>query len=71
MDYQLANLIGISVGRLFSKQTTYPEFEEVYGFLFTEEDKKKLQKEKEEQEKQKQIANFRALIEQHNAKFKQ
>lgn len=33
MDYQLANLIGLSVARLMSKSTKYPPFEKAYPFI--------------------------------------
>lgn len=33
MDYQLANLIGLSVSRLLSKNAKYPKFEDAYPFI--------------------------------------
>ena len=32
-DYQLANLIGMSVSRLLSKDAKYPEFKKAYPFI--------------------------------------
>lgn len=34
MDYQLANIIGLSVARLMDKNAKYPEIEKVYPSLF-------------------------------------
>lgn len=41
-DWQLANLIGISVARLLSKEAKYPKLEEAYPFINGTEDKPKL-----------------------------
>lgn len=38
-DYQLGNLIGLSVARLMSKEAKYPEFEKAYPFLNNSEPK--------------------------------
>lgn len=38
-DYQLGNLIGLSVARLMSKDAKYPEFEKAYPFLSNSEPK--------------------------------
>ena len=40
-SWQTANLIGISVARLFSKETKYPKLEEAYPFINGTEDKPK------------------------------
>ncbi len=45
-DWQLANLIGISVGRLLSKETKFPKLEEAYPFINGTEDKPKLDENK-------------------------
>lgn len=41
-DWQLANLIGVSVARLLSKEAKYPKLEEAYPFINGTEDKPKL-----------------------------
>lgn len=41
-DWQLANLIGISVARLLSKEAKYPKLEEAYPFINGTEDKPKV-----------------------------
>lgn len=38
MDYQLANLIGMSVGRLMDKKAKMPPLEEAYSSLFDRKD---------------------------------
>ena len=40
-DWQLANLIGVSVARLLSKEAKYPKLEEAYPFINSTEDKPK------------------------------
>lgn len=41
-DWQLANLIGVSVARLLSKEAKFPKLEEAYPFINGTEDKPKL-----------------------------
>ena len=64
LDYQLSNLIGISVSRLFSSNSKFPEIHEAYPSIF-------------EPPSPEEIANMRAMemkarmieyTEQHNAK---
>lgn len=50
MDYQLANLIGISVARIVSNEQEFPAIETVYPHLFDEE-MAQARKEISEQEK--------------------
>lgn len=45
MDYALANLIGMSVGRLFDNKASMPSIEEVYPTLFEIEKAKEEPKE--------------------------
>lgn len=58
MDYQLANLICVSVARLMSKDAKYPQFHEAYSFLDTEESKKA----REEQEQKRKLEEYRAYM---------
>lgn len=37
-DYRLADLIGISLGRFYAKNISYPEIYEVYPTMFSEEE---------------------------------
>lgn len=66
-DYSLADMIGVSVSRLFSKNVEYPSIYDVYPELFNEEiiEKQKQQKE-EETRQQKSVNNFLAFAMQHN-----
>lgn len=67
LDYTLANLIGVSVGRMMSKDVQYPNIEDVYPNLF--------EKEKEERNEEAEIAtnNINRFMEfalRHNAMMK-
>lgn len=70
-DYSLADLIGISVGRLMSKDVEYPTIQEVYPYLFEEEKAPEV-----EETVQSDIAttnsinNFLAFAMKHNAKMR-
>lgn len=69
-DYQLANLIGISVGRCVSNKVKLPKFEEAYSFLFTNEEIQKLEEQKKRAEQIKQENEFLAFVNKHNAKIR-
>lgn len=45
---------------LFSKDATMLEFEEVYGWLFDDEEHKKIQEDKEQREAEIQVEKFKA-----------
>jgi hypothetical protein len=63
-DYQLSNLIGISVSRLFSSDSKFPEIHEAYPSIFEppSEDEKAMLKAMEMK------ARMLEYAEQHNAK---
>ena len=69
-DYSLADLIGVSVGRLLDNNIEYPAIYKVYPHLFED------MVETPEEEVQSQIAttnsvnNFMAFALKHNAKLK-
>ena len=65
-DYNLANLIGVSISRVYSKSNKYPSIEEAYPTLFTEEE---IEKVKEQNRIEKSVANFRAFADRFNQKF--
>ena len=65
-DYSLANLIGVSVGRLFDKSATFPPIYEVYPTLFKEE-AERIQE--EEDNDTSSINNFMAFAMAHNKKI--
>lgn len=61
-DYQLADLIGVSVGRIYNKSTKMPSVEEAYPNIFDAEEK---QKKKDELS----AARFKQFAEAFNKKF--
>lgn len=64
-DYQLANLIGMSVARLLSKGAKYPTFEKAYPFVNKDNDKET----DESWEMEKQHLKLLEWAEQMNKKF--
>lgn len=66
-DYSLANLIGLSVSRLFDNNSQFPSIEDAYPNLFEEE---LIEKQKEDQATQKSVNNFMAFAMAINAKVK-
>lgn len=71
-DYMLANLIGVSVARVVSKEAKFPSIEKVYPTLFTEEEfSEEKQKLKEEEAMTTNSKNrFLEFALKHNAKLK-
>lgn len=71
-DYMLANLIGVSVARVVSKEAEFPSIEKVYPTLFTaEEVSKEQEKVKEEEAKITNSKNrFLEFAMKHNAKIR-
>lgn len=65
-DYQLANLIGLSVARLLSKDAKYPTFEKAYPFI----NKNAKAEVDEDWEMEVQHNKLREWAEQINKKFK-
>lgn len=67
-DYILADLIGISIGRIYDKHAHYPKIEEVYTALFIEEvDSERKQEEKDK----KNIARFREFANSFNKRWEE
>lgn len=70
-DYMLANLIGVSVARVVSKEAEFPSIEKVYPHLFAEE---AAEAEKQQKEEDARITNsknrFLEFALQHNARMK-
>lgn len=60
MLYTLSNLIGMSVGRLFSKSQTFPTLEQSFPSLFDYDP--------ERERMERSVANFRAFADRFNAK---
>ena len=66
-DYILAELIGRSVSRIYSKSAKYPAISEVYPSLF---DSEELQQKKEERLKELSVLRFKHFAENFNLRFK-
>ena len=64
-DYQLANLIGMSLSRLLNKNAKYPEFRKAYPFIKSDTEKEV----DEEWEMEKQHIKLMEWAEQMNKKF--
>lgn len=67
-DYTLADLIGRSVGRIYSKQATLPELYTAYPTLFDEEEAKKA---KQARIDELSALRFRKFAASHNKKFRE
>lgn len=65
-DYQLANLIGVSVSRLLSKNAKYPAFEKVYPFITQSTQAKDINEEWEMEVQRNRLCEW---AEQMNKKF--
>ena len=67
-DYRLADLIGRSVARIYSKGAAMPELSEAYPQLFDDE---ALEEAKAEREAERFAAQLRAFSEAHNRKLEE
>lgn len=65
-DYQLADLIGISVGRIYNNSAEMPSIEEAYQNIF---DAQKMQEEKQQKQDELSALRFRQFAEAFNKKF--
>lgn len=70
-DYSLANLIGLSVGRLFGDNGSYPKIQEVYPELFEDDLPEAKEQTEEEIKVTNSVNNFLAFAMAHNAKVKE
>lgn len=74
-DYMLANLIGVSVSRIISKEAEFPSIEKVYPTLFEKELMEIAEQEKQQEEANKMITNstnrFLEFALKHNARIKE
>lgn len=64
-DYILANLVGISIGRLYSNSSHYPEIHEVYPQLF---DMPQLIEEKQQKQDELSALRFKLFVDSFNKK---
>lgn len=69
-DYSLADLIGASIGRLFSKDAEYPTIYQVYPHLFEEEQVPEEETVQSDVATTNSINNFLAFAMKHNAKMR-
>lgn len=67
-DYRLADLMGRSIARLYSKSAAMPELSEAYPQLFDDE---QLAEAKAEREAERFAAQLRAFAAAHNARIKE
>ena len=67
-DYILADLIGRSVGRIYSSATKLPEISEAYPSLF---DSKVFEEKKQEQKAELSALRFKQFANFHNKKYKE
>ena len=65
-DYILADLIGRSIGRLYSSSNNMPELAEAYPSLF---DSKEIQQKKQDQLAELSALRFKQYANFHNKKF--
>lgn len=67
-DYNLANLIGVSISRLYSKSNKYPSIQEAYPTLFNVEEDEEA---KQNQITERSVTNFKKFAESFNKKFRE
>jgi hypothetical protein len=67
-DYILADLIGRSIGRIYSSATKLPEISEVYSSLF---DSKTFEEKKQEQKAELSALRFKQFANSYNKKYKE
>lgn len=65
-DYNLANLIGKSMSRIFSSSNTYPELNEAYPDLF---DSEELEKQKQAKRNELSALRFKQFANAFNSRF--
>lgn len=66
-DYKLADLIGISVSRIFNQENKFPSIAEVYPMLFENQEQK--QKEQDRRDELSAI-RFRQFAQSYNQNFR-
>lgn len=66
IEYISVDLIGVSVGRLFTKDVSYPQFTEAFASLFTEEEIKQIEEDRLKAKREETIARMKAMAKAHN-----
>ena len=67
-DYILADLIGKSIGRIYSSANKLPEISEAYPSLF---DSKEIQEQKETKKMELSVLRFKHFAQSYNNKFRE
>lgn len=67
--YISVDLIGVSVGRLMSRDIKYPQFVDAFVNLFSKEEIAKIEEDKAKREREEFIAKFKAMAENHNERI--
>lgn len=67
-DYNLADLIGRSISRIYNSSATMPDISEVYPTLF---DSKELQQQKQEKQAELSALRFKLFAESFNKQFEE
>lgn len=71
MDWRLANLVALSVSRLYSASATYPDCEDYYSALFDDEQKKIVEEKKWERKQELSVLRFKQFADSYNKRFKE
>ena len=69
ISYISVDLIGVSVGRLLSKDVSYPQFTEAFASLFSEEEIKQIEEERAKAKYEQTIARMKAMAQAHNERL--
>lgn len=67
-DYQLADMIGRSIARIYSSSAQMPEISEVYPSLF---DSEEIEEQRQKKKDELTAARFRQFAQIHNSKLKE
>lgn len=67
-DYNLADLIGISISRLYSSTAAIPDISDIYPTLFSSKEKEELEQQKKNELS---IIRFKQFAQAFNQKFNQ
>jgi hypothetical protein len=65
-DYKLADLIGISCGRIWANKIEYPEIYEIYPSIFQKEE---VEEQREKMRMEKSIERLKDFVMKHNKKL--
>lgn len=68
-DYKLADLIGVSVGRLIDNNIEMPEVQRAYSVIFDDETPEAKEEREQTAKMESSINNFLAFANRHNAKL--